>query len=105
MRRVRVLTLILVGYLFLDIANPMMPGAVQLVDGVIQVVQAVQAARTWIGAEPPCQTMLLHASLALPPNRLSRPLRPLRHISRRPRRCLLRPRFPAPQSASSADDH
>jgi hypothetical protein len=42
-------TLLLVIYLALDFANPMMPGAVQLVDGVLKSVAGCQAR----GAEDP----------------------------------------------------
>jgi hypothetical protein len=41
--RFRCLTLLILVYLTLDVANPMMPGAVQLVEGSIEMVAGCQA--------------------------------------------------------------
>ena len=42
----RLLALLLLVYLTLDLGNPFMPGAVQLVDGHLEVVDAGQPARS-----------------------------------------------------------
>jgi hypothetical protein len=102
MRVPRVLSAILLTYLFLDVANPMMPGAVQFVDGSIQVVQADRARHA---AQLPCQAACLRISRAPLPDRWFRPLRPSRRVYRVRRRSLFRVRVPAPPTVSSVEDH
>lgn len=96
------LSLILLTYLFLDVVNPMMPGAVQFVDGSIQVVQADRAR---LAAELPCQAAFLRISPAPLPDRSFRPVRPSRRVYRARRRSVFRVRVPAPPTPSSVEDH
>lgn len=77
MRVPRVVSLLLLTYLFLDIANPMMPGAVQFVDGTIQVVQADRARPD---ADRPILAVRVRGRMIVTPDRSLTPMRRLRHV-------------------------
>jgi hypothetical protein len=100
----RGLGLLLLAYVFLDIANPMMPGAVQFVAATIQGALAQRARPP---ADMPVLSALSLSLLALAPQPLRRPPRPRSPSSPSRRAVARRPRAPVPKtSASSApDDH
>jgi len=102
MRVARLLSLLVVGYVLLDIANPLMPGVVQLVHGKIQVVEADRARA---GDD-------VHIPAALPPARLTpSPVpapspRPRRQPARGPLcRRRLQAKRPRPARPPAGEDH
>ena len=99
------MSLLLLTYLFLDIANPMMPGAVQFVDGTIQVVQADRARPD---ADLPILAVPVRGRMIVTPDRSLTPMRRLRRVFPvRRRRVPCRSRFRVPRAAtpSGIDDH
>jgi len=98
-------SLLLLTYLFLDIANPMMPGAVQFVDGTIQVVQADRARPA--DADLPILAVPVPGRIIVTPDRSLTPMRRLRRVLPVRRRVPCRSRLPVPRAAttSSIDDH
>ena len=101
MRIARVPLLLLIGYVLLDIANPLMPGAVQLVHGTIQVVEADRAR----------DRNDVHVPATLPPARLTatpapwpRPPERRRTARRAPCRRRLHPKRPRRRTALAADE-
>ncbi len=105
MRVTRFVTLFLLAYLCLDFANPMMPGAVQFVDGAIQIVQADRArsepAEAVYGALPLLQWIVALQIVADP---VGRP-----RLGRRLRRhnppCTRRTPDRRADSTASSEDH
>jgi hypothetical protein len=97
-------SLLLLTYLFLDIANPMMPGAVQFVDGTIQVVQADRARPD---ADLPILAVPVRGRMIVTPDRSLTPMRRLRRVFPVRRRAPCRSRFPVPRAATTSgiDDH
>jgi hypothetical protein len=97
-------SLLLLTYLFLDIANPMMPAAVQFVDGAIQVVQADRARPD---ADLPIPAFPARGRMIVTPDRSLTPMRRLRRVSPVRRRVPCRPRFPVSRAATTSgiDDH
>ena len=100
----RLLALLVLVYLTLDLGNPFMPGAVQFVDGCLEVVDAGRPARSdlpmptrvdaAVGHRPepaPAQTRASFSALADRPRRWGVPAN--RTLSE------------APAPASSSDDH
>ena len=104
MRVPRVVSLLLLTYLFLDIANPMMPVAVQFVDGTIQVVQADRARPD---ADLPILAVPVRGRMIVTPDRSLTPIRRLRRVFPVRRRVPCRSRFPGPKAATTSgiDDH
>jgi hypothetical protein len=102
--RFRRVTLLVVIYLVLDFANPMMPGAVQLVDGSLETVAGCQAR----SAEPPAPAVTTaprHLSTLVPQREPT--LRALRRVvsASPPTPVLFRaPLEPRSTPASSSDD-
>jgi hypothetical protein len=90
--------LLLLAYVCLDIANPLMPGVVQLVHGTIRMVEA---GRARAGGDAPIPVTLPLARLTATPVRGPSPLRRLRPVLR-----TLRER-PLPRTARApfAEDH
>ena len=99
------MSLLLLTYLFLDIANPMMPGAVQFVDGTIQVVQADRARPA--DADLPILAVPVRGRMIVTPDRSLAPMRRLRRVFPVRRRVPCRSRFPVPRAATTSgiDDH
>ena len=105
MRVPRVVSLLLLTYLFLDVANPMMPGAVQFVDGTIQVVQADRARPD---ADLPILAVPVRGRLIVTSDRSLTPLRRLRRlfpVRRRGVACRSRFRVPRAATTGGIDDH
>lgn len=105
MRITRLPLLLLLGYVCLDIANPLMPGAVQLVHGTIQVVEADRA-RT--GGDAHIPATLTPARLMAIPDRGPSPLRLLlRSVRRTVRLRPLHPKRPFSRASDipSGEDH
>ena len=98
------MSLLLLTYLVLDIANPMMPGAVQFVDGSIQVVQADRARPD---ADLPILAVPVRGRMIVTPDRSLTPMRLLRRVFPVRRRVPCRSRFPVPRAAATSgiDDH
>lgn len=89
--------LLLFAYVCLDIANPLMPGAVQLVHGTIQVVEADRAR---VGGHAPIPAPLPVVMPVAPSVRGPSPLG-----RRRPVRTRLRGRGPHPKRPRASADH
>jgi len=99
-RRVPLLVAI---YLFLDFANPMMPGAVQLVDGSLQTVAGCQA-RSAEAPAPTVTNVARHLSNVGPPRAPTLRTRAVAPVSS-PTPTLVRIPFePRSTLASSSDD-
>jgi hypothetical protein len=104
MRVLRAVALVFLAYVVLEIANPTIPGAVQLVDGAIEIVQADRARSSADAAAlvTPVQLWSAPVAIQLPaPSPRQRPLRPAR------RRAPSRRRRPVRKSADRApsEDH
>jgi hypothetical protein len=104
MRVARVPLFLLLAYVCLDIANPLMPGAVHFAHGTIRVVEADRArasADTHIPAIPP------PAPLTATTDRASSPLRRSRPVRRTACPRAFRPRRPFSRAARppSDEDH
>lgn len=101
----RLAALLFLGYVSLDFANPMMPGAVQLVDGSLEMVAGCQA-RSAEDAAPAVTALPRHLSTIVPQRELALPAGRVVSASL-PAPVLFRfraPREPRSTPASSSDD-
>jgi hypothetical protein len=98
----RLLALLLLVYLTLDVGNPFMPGAVQFVDGHLEVVDAGRPARSDLPMPAGVDAAMGHR--AEPPPARTRAS--FSALADRPRRWWVpAKRADAPAPAASADDH
>jgi hypothetical protein len=100
----RLLALLLLVYLTLDLGNPFMPGAVQFVDGHLEVVDVGRPARSDLPIPAGVDTAMGHRAEPLP----ARTLASFSALADHPRRWWVpakRALPGAPAPASSSDDH
>lgn len=99
MRVPRLLCLILLSYLALDVASPVVPGVFQFVDGTIRIVHADRARPA---ADVPILSVALPAWLAVVAHRSLTPMQHPRPRRSAPRR-LTRPRRRPPSTGRDLD--
>jgi hypothetical protein len=100
------LPLLVLVYVTLDFANPLMPGAVRFEAGAVESVQADRVARSAIAVAP--DPAALRTDGLLPPDAVLRPPLPapaMSHPARRETRRVSAPRSDPSPSPSPAEEH
>ena len=99
----RLAALLFLGYVSLDFANPMMPGAVQLVDGSLEMVAGCQA-RSAEDPAPAVTALPRHLSTIVPQREPTLPAGRIVSVSPPAPVFFRAPSEPRSTPASSSDD-